>query len=155
MSDARPSLRARLGAALKHAFHVDPPGVAAPEPDEERLLRRMIDEIVSRGMAQPALLFLESLRPLNAVGAQAMHFLHPFASVIVQPQAYERIAAFLERRGSVEWICRAIEDADAARDAGNSRPSVGGSAGGRHAGASGSDGGLGACGPGDGSPGAS
>ncbi len=125
MSDARSSLRARLGAALKHAFHVEPPGIAVPAPEEEKLLRRMIDEIVRRGMAQPALLFLESLRPLNSVGAQAMHFLHPFASVIVQPQAYERIAAFLERRGSIEWICRAIEDADAARDAGNSRPGAG------------------------------
>jgi len=80
---------------------------------------------VRRGMAQPALLFLESLRPMNGVGAQAMHFLQPFASVIVKPQAYERIAAFLERRGSIEWICRAIEDADAARDAGNSPPGRG------------------------------
>jgi hypothetical protein len=121
MTDPTPSLGERLRSALKHAFHVEPPGIAIPAPEEERLLRRMIGEIVSRGMAQPALLFLESLRPLNGVGAQAMHFLHPFASVIVQPQAYERIAAFLERRGSIEWICRAIEDADAARDAGNSR----------------------------------
>jgi len=121
MGDPHPSLGARLRAALKHAFHVEPPGVAVPAPEEEKLLRRMTDEVVRRGMAQPALLFLESLRPLNGVGAQAMHFLHPFASVIVQPQAYERIAAFLERRGSIEWICRAIEDAEAARDAGNSR----------------------------------
>lgn len=152
MSDPHPSLGARLRAALKHAFHVEPPGIAVPAPEEEKLLRRMTDEVVRRGMAQPALLFLESLRPLNGVGAQAMHFLHPFASVIVQPQAYERIAAFLERRGSIEWICRAIEDADAARDAGNSRRSGGG---GIHRRASGSDGGLGACGPGDGAPGAS
>jgi hypothetical protein len=142
MSDPRPSLGERLRSALKHAFHVEPPGIAVPAPEEEKLLRRMIDEVVSRGMAQPALLFLESLRPLNGVGAQAMHFLHPFASVIVQPRAYERIAAFLERRGSIEWICRAIEDADAACDAGNSRRG-----GGRRA--SGSDGGIGASGPGD------
>ena len=142
MSDPRPSLRERLRGALKHAFHVEPSGIAIPAPEEERLLKRMIDEVVSRGMAQPALLFLESLRPLNGVGAQAMHFLHPFASVIVEPRAYERIAAFLERRGSIEWICRAIEDADAARDAGNSRRG-----GDRRA--SGSDGGIGASGPGD------
>lgn len=121
MSEPRPSLGTRVRAALAHAFHVEPPGVAVPAPDEERLLRRMVDEVVRRRMAQPALLFLESLRPLNGVGAQAMHFLHPFASVIVQPQAYERIASYLERRGSIEWICRAIEDAEAARDAGNSR----------------------------------
>jgi hypothetical protein len=125
MDEVRPSLAERMRAALKHAFHVDPPGIAVPAPEEERLLRRMVNEIVRRGMAQPALLFLESLRPLNGVGAQAMHFLHPFASAIVQPQAYERIAAFLERRGSIEWICRAIEDADVARDAGNSRPGAG------------------------------
>jgi len=155
MGDPHPSLGARLRAALKHAFHVEPPGVAVPAPEEEKLLRRMTDEVVRRGMAQPALLFLESLRPLNGVGAQAMHFLHPFASVIVQPQAYERIAAFLERRGSIEWICRAIEDAESERDAGNSRRCPGGGSGGTHRSASGSDGGLGACGPGDGAPGAS
>lgn len=154
MSEPRPSFGERVRAALAHAFHVEPPGIAVPAPEEERLLRRMIDEIASRGMAQPALLFLESLRPLNGVGAQAMHFLHPFASVIVQPQAYERIAAFLERRGSIEWICRAIEDADAARDAGNSVPRGGGGARGGRGGTIGSGGGLGACGPGDGAPGA-
>jgi hypothetical protein len=125
MSEPRPPLRARIGAALKHAFHVDPPGIAVPAPEEQELLMRVVDEVVRRGMAQPALLFLESLRPMNGVGAQAMHFLQPFASVIVKPQAYERIAAFLERRGSIEWICRAIEDADAARDAGNSPPGRG------------------------------
>lgn len=136
----------RMRAALRHAFHVDPPGVAVPTPEEERLLLRVVREVVARGMAQPALLFLESLRPLNGVGAQAMHFLQPFASVIVQPQAYERIAAFLERRGSIEWVCRAIEDADAARDAGNSGSPA-------DAGAAGRDAASGPRNVGDGTPG--
>jgi len=73
-------------------------------------------------MTAPALLALESFRPLNAIGANAMHALTPFVGVIGDPSAFATLAALLERRGSVEAICLMIE----ARARAGSPPQSGG-----------------------------
>ncbi len=105
MADAKPSWR----EALRHAFAVEPPGPATLNDAEAAVVARIADEVVRRGMTTPALLALESFRPLNAIGANAMHALTPFVSVIRDPSSFTTLAALLERRGSVEAICLAIE----------------------------------------------
>lgn len=95
--------------ALRHAFAVEPPGPATLTDAEEAVVGRLADEVVRRGMVAPALLALESFRPLNAIGANAMHALTPFVSVLADPGSFTTLAALLERRGSVEAICRVIE----------------------------------------------
>ncbi|MBM4115075.1 MAG: hypothetical protein FJ252_04275 [Phycisphaerae bacterium] len=96
-------------AALRHAFAVEVPGPATLTDAEAAVVGRIADEIVRRGMVAPALLALESFRPLNAIGANAMHALTPFVSVVTDPAAFGTLAALLERRGSVEAICLVIE----------------------------------------------
>ena len=105
MADAKPSWR----EALRHAFAVEPPGPAALSEAEAAVVGRIADEVVRRGMTAPALLALESFRPLDAIGANAMHALTPFVSVVRDPASFATLAALLERRGSVEAICLAIE----------------------------------------------
>ena len=109
-------------AALRHAFAVEAPGPATLTDAEAAVVGRVADEIVRRGMVAPALLALESFRPLNAIGANAMHALTPFVSVVADPAAFSTLAALLERRGSVEAICLVIE---ARAQAGNPPQSVG------------------------------
>lgn len=99
--------------ALRHAFAVDPPGPAEPTPEERAALEPLIAEVRKRGMTMPALLFLESMRPLNSIGAQALHFMQPFATAVLDPVRYEALARYMEKRGSVEWLARQLE---AARD---------------------------------------
>ncbi|MSR29786.1 MAG: hypothetical protein EXS03_09500 [Phycisphaerales bacterium] len=99
----------RLRESVGRAFHVDPPGPATPTPEEAELVDRIAREIVTRRMAQPALLFLESSRPLAGVGAAVMHFLQPFCSVVIKPTIWSTLATFLERGGSVEYLCLRIE----------------------------------------------
>ncbi len=94
---------------LRHAFAVDPPGPAALSEAERAVVDRLADAVVRRGMAGPALIALESVRPLNAIGANAMHALTPFVGVLADPAAFTTLAGLLERRGSVESICVAIE----------------------------------------------
>lgn len=105
MSDAKRTWR----EALRHAFAVEPPGPASLSASEAEVVARIADEVVRRGMTAPALLALESFRPLNAIGANAMHALTPFVSVVTDPASFTTLAALLERRGSVEAICIAIE----------------------------------------------
>jgi len=73
--------------------------------------------IATRRLETPAILFLESVRPLSFVGAQGMYFLEPFARAIFDITEYERLARLLERRPNIEVLVRAIEVAADAREA--------------------------------------
>ena len=101
---------------LRNAFAIDPPGPTTPTADEEPVIARIVDAIVRRGLATPALLFLESSQPLNFIAAQFLVFIGPLARVVINGPAYNAFTAFLERRGSVETLCRRIEAAQAQRD---------------------------------------
>jgi hypothetical protein len=101
--------------ALRHAFAVEPPGPAEPTPEERAALDPLVAEVKRRGMARPALLFLESVRPLNGLGAQALHFMQPFATAVLDPVRYATLARYLERRGSIEWLAQQFEREPEAR----------------------------------------
>lgn len=90
---------------LKRAFAVDPPGPAEPDPQERAALESILAEIARRRMTGPAILFLESMRGMNAIASQAMVFLQPFATVVLDQARYDALARYLERRGSIDWIC--------------------------------------------------
>ncbi len=94
---------------LKHAFAVEPEGPAEPTDAERAIADRICREVVRRRMATPALMFLEMCRPLNYLGSQAMHFFGPIATVLVDKEGYCTFAAFLERRGSMDYLCHKIE----------------------------------------------
>ena len=85
--------------------------------DDRALIARLSDWLVERRLETPAVLFLESVRPLSFVGAQGMYFLEPFARGIFDVTEYERLARLLERRPNIEELVRAIEDAADAREA--------------------------------------
>ena len=98
-------------------------------PDDQALFDRLAAWIVERRMETPAILFLESVRPLSFVGAQAMHFLQPLASVLFNGPEYARLARLLEERDNLEILVAAIERAADRREAADRRPTDGGPAG--------------------------
>lgn len=63
-------------------------------------------------MTVPAILFLESVKPLSFVGSQAMYFFEPMVRALFAVPEYERFAALMERRESVEALLVAIERKD-------------------------------------------
>jgi hypothetical protein len=91
-------------AQLRHAFAVERSGPAEPTPEERAALEPLIAEVRKRGLVGPAVLFLESVAPLNNVGAQALHFMQPIATAVLDPVRYATLAKYLERRGSVAWV---------------------------------------------------
>lgn len=94
---------------LRHAFFVEPPGAATPDEREREVVDQLASAIVQRKLTAPALLFLESSRPLNYIGSQTLVFFQPITSWLFRGDSYRVFHAFLERRGSVEYICRRIE----------------------------------------------
>ena len=69
------------------------------EISEERaveLIEKLSKFIAEKRMAAPAIMTIESLRPLARIGSQLMHFLAPFAEVIFNAKEYQEFAALLE-----------------------------------------------------------
>jgi hypothetical protein len=95
---------------FKKAFAVDPPGPAKPTEIQEAVVDQVCREIVKRHLTTPALIFLETFRPLNFIGSQAMHFFQPIVSAVLRGDGYLHFTEFLEQRGSVDYMCRRIEE---------------------------------------------
>ncbi len=68
-------------------------------------------------MQIPAITFLEMSRPLNRVAAQVLFFFYPVASLALTGDDYNRFAQFLEKSGSIDYLCRRLEDLSAKADA--------------------------------------
>jgi len=108
LSKARWRRIARLRAGLRHAFSLESPFGPLTEADRA-LLAQLALAIARRRMAGPAILFLESLRPLGYLGSQAMLFLRPFLTPLLNTERYDRLAEILERREGIEELVKAIE----------------------------------------------
>lgn len=93
---------------LKKAFSVSPSAVP-PKDEQLKLVDQLAEEIVRRRMTAPALAMLEMSRPLNFLGAQAMHFFSPILSSMFDTERYNEFARFLERRDALQVISERIE----------------------------------------------
>ena len=65
---------------------------------------------------------LEMSRPLNYVTAQVLHFFQPFLVVLTDAAAYDQFTAFLEQRGSMDYIAERLEAIDAERASRSAAP---------------------------------
>lgn len=86
------------------------------EPDLA-LLERLARRIVELRLETPAILTLETARPLSVVAGQAMLFLEPIAQMLFRFPDYRRFAALVERREALEALTRRIEQAADEREA--------------------------------------
>ena len=79
--------------------------------DEERdaILERIAQGIVQRGMAAPAVLFLELNKPLSFVASQSLIVLTPFLAPFVGIENVHRYSRLLEKRENVELLIERIE----------------------------------------------
>ncbi len=98
----------RIVAELKHAFAVD------AVPDELRgglpePLERLANGIVDRGMEMPAIVFLETVRPLGFLANQGLIAAWPLARITAKQEDYRQIAEALEDRQTIGDLVSRIE----------------------------------------------
>ena len=85
------------------------------EISEERaieLIEKLSNFIAIRRMAAPAIMTIESLRPLARIGSQLMHFLAPFAEIIFNAKEYQEFAVLLENEEYVQLLIKRIDEID-------------------------------------------
>ena len=120
----RQSYWARMKAGLSYAFAVEKGTEDELSPEELDTLEKLAERVVKMNMAVPAILFLESIRPLNYLGSQAMLFFKPLLGIAVDgvnlatapllgfsldATFYNRVQEVLEKRASIEALIVRIE----------------------------------------------
>lgn len=88
-------------------------GPAALTEHEAEIMRRIAAKVVEWKMTVPAILFLESVKPLNYIGAQAMIFFEPFIQTIFDFKDYDTFRLMMEKRENTERLLLKIEELDA------------------------------------------
>jgi len=90
--------------------------------DDRALLERLARRVVELRLETPALLTLETARPLSVIAGQAMLFFEPFAQALFRLPDYRRIAALVERRDAMEILASLIERAADEREHAGRKP---------------------------------
>ncbi|MCY2964195.1 MAG: hypothetical protein NT069_11275 [Planctomycetota bacterium] len=94
---------------LRHAFAI--PKEADFQPDERQrlLVDRLCRATVDRELETPALLTLETVRPLHFVSAQALHFFTPLVAALGDAGGMSDLAKLLEHPGAIEYVVGRLE----------------------------------------------
>ena len=94
---------------LRYAFGI---GYAPPAlTDEDKgAIMRIADSICRRRMEVPAIMALESLRPMNFLASQVMVMLQPFIGVFTDDTFFVLCQTAFEKRESVGFLIDYLED---------------------------------------------
>jgi hypothetical protein len=100
---------------FRDMFSLGPKGKEKEEltPHQEEILTKIAKKVADWKMSVPAILFLESVKPLNYIGSQMMAFFEPFVQAIFSWKDYDEFRRMMEERGTVEKLLQKIEQLDA------------------------------------------
>lgn len=75
-----------------------------PESEQQVLLEKLAHWIVRRNLTTPAILFLETGKPLNFLGSQLLIAFGPFIQAFFKGDQYQKVALILEKDENVELL---------------------------------------------------
>ncbi len=78
-------------------------------PEDEALLDRLATRVVELHMEVPAILALETSKPMTVIASQALIFFEPMIQSLFRFTDYRRFTALIERRDVIESLIRRIE----------------------------------------------
>jgi len=94
---------------LRRAFAVERRG-SALTPRQEELLEKLAKKVARWQMGVPAIMFLETIKPLSFIGSQVLVFLDPIVKSVFNSSDYDEYTKLMEDRKNVELLIRKIED---------------------------------------------
>lgn len=83
-----------------------------PEDEQHDLLEKLAQWIVRRNLTTPAILFLETGKPLNFLGSQLLIAFSPFVQAFFRGDKYHKLALILEKDENVELLLQLIEQSE-------------------------------------------
>jgi hypothetical protein len=76
---------------------------------DEAIISAVAEKVVSRRLEVPAIFFLETMKPMNFIGAQFLNFFGPFLELLFPGEKYYRFTEAMEKRENVEKLLIEIE----------------------------------------------
>jgi|SRR3990170_794685 len=101
---------------FRHIFSPEPKSPKEEKeltPEQQEILDKIAKKVVLWKMSTPAILFLESVKPLNYIGSQMMVFFEPFVQTLFSWKDYDEFRKIMEERENVERLLQTIEKFDA------------------------------------------
>jgi len=86
-----------------------------PLPEHREIMDRFAAKIVDWRMTAPAILFLESAKPLSFLGNQALVFFQPIVQSLFNFKTYDEFIEILEDRDNLEYLLLKIEELESER----------------------------------------
>lgn len=77
--------------------------------EDKALFEKLANFVVQRKMTAPAILFLESTKPLNFIGSQFLVVMGPLVKIFFNAKEYDQIVTLMESRENVETLICTIE----------------------------------------------
>ena len=99
--------------SFKDAFALHPEG-DKPKLTEKQaeLLDKLAKKVIEYRMTVPAIMFLETVKPLSYIGSQTMVFFEPMVKAVFNVAEYDEFRIILEDRRNVEELLGRIERFD-------------------------------------------
>ena len=99
--------------SFKDAFALHPDG-DKPKLTEKQseLLDKLAKKVVDYRMTVPAIMFLETVKPLSYVGSQTLVFFEPMVKAVFNIAEYDDLRIIMEDRRNVEELLVRIEKFD-------------------------------------------
>jgi len=82
-------------------------------PEQQEILEKVAKKVVNWRMAVPAIMALETAKPLSFIGSQAMVFFEPIVQSLFSIKHYDTFREMMEDRENVERLLLLIEKFDA------------------------------------------
>ena len=98
---------------LKGDMNLPNAGRGVLPEEEEAVLEKLARKTVEKGMTIPAIMLLESVKPLNFIGSQVMVFFEPMVQSVFNFKDYDTLRTALEKRETIEILILRIEEYDA------------------------------------------
>ncbi len=80
--------------------------------EDEELMQEAAVAVVKRRLAVPAMMFLETVSPMNTLTSSMLHMITPIWGIALPEARLRQVAAMLERRETIPALIRTIDDAE-------------------------------------------
>jgi hypothetical protein len=86
--------------------------VEVSKEESQELLDKAARFLAERRMGSPAIMFIESVRPLHFLASQFLYAIAPFAELIFSATEYQKFACSLEKEENVAYLLEQIDRYD-------------------------------------------
>ena len=89
--------------SLERAFKVSD-GKDELVPEDYALLDKVVEFLVKRKMVLPAIMFLETVHPLNFIASSTMTFFGPILAPLLKKFEYDKLENLLQKRCTIQVL---------------------------------------------------